>query len=126
MIDKRTPLTSEEPKYRKKSQNKGLSRSKHKHIYETVLLYRYYHFTDTRTGRERVTENCHPTKICSICNRIDYQDDDPSYYEYVPIENHPSWREKILTEKALALPKYYIKDFGDKFAIKMEENDSEN
>lgn len=124
MNEKRMPLMNEEPKHRKKSKGNGLPRSKHKHIYETVLLYRYYHHTDLATGGDKMSESFAPTKVCTICGRVDYVDNDPSYYTYEPIKNLPFLcKEKILTEKALNLPKWYLEDYWDKFAIKMEEQD---
>lgn len=80
MNEKRTPLINEEPRHKKRSTAKGLPRSKHKHIYETVLLYRYYHHKSFKDGSDLVTERCTPTKVCAICGRIDYVDTDPSYY----------------------------------------------
>lgn len=122
MDEKRMPLINEEPKHRKKSKGNGLPRSKHKHIYETVLLYRYYHHTDLKTGGDKVTERVTPTKVCSICGRVDYVDHDPSYYTFVPIKSLPVLcSEKVLTEKALSLPKWRLEDCYDKFAIKIEE-----
>lgn len=122
MNEKRIPLTNEEPKYKKKSKGKGLPRSKHKHTYETVLLHRYYHYTNCETGGDRVTENIAPTKVCSICGRVSYIDHDPAYYTFVPIKNLPfPCRERALTEEALNLPKWRVEDCYDKFAIKMEE-----
>lgn len=124
MNEKRMPLMNEEPKHKKKSKGNGLPRSKHKHIYETVLLYRYYHYTNYETGGDKVVENVTPTKVCTICGRVDYTDRDPSYYTMVPLKYFPfSVYEKVLTEKALSLPKWVVKDTFDKFAIKMEETD---
>lgn len=124
MNDKRMPLINEEPKHRKKSKGNGLPRSKHKHMYETVLLYRYYHHTDLATGGDRVTESFMPTKVCSICGRVDYVDHDPSYYTDVPLKYLPfSAHERVLTEKALSLPKWELENYWDKFAIKAEETD---
>ena len=122
MNERRNPLTSDEPKYRKKSQNKGLSRSKHKHVYETVLLHRPLRYTDPNTGGVAVKEFLEPTKMCSICNKVDGRDDDPSYYDCTKVADHPHcYYERTLSEKALNLPNYYLKDFCDKFAIKKEE-----
>lgn len=122
MEERRIPLINEEAKYKKKSQGNGLPRSKHKHIYETVLLYSYYHFTDLKTGGDKVHESVMPTRVCSICGRVDYADNDPSYYTMVPLKHLPfSAYEKVLTEKALSLPKWRLVDCYDKFAIKMEE-----
>ena len=122
MNEKRMPLINEEPKHRKKSKGNGLPRSKHKHLYETVLLYRYYHHTDLATGGDKLSVSFAPTRVCTICGRVEHVDNDPSYYTYEPIKNLPFiCKEKILTEKALNLPKWYLEDYWDKFAIKMEE-----
>ena len=99
-----------------------MPRSKHKHEYETVLLSRYYRFPDLDTGLEMVYEQRRPTKVCTICGRIDYMDDDPSYYEIIQSTlNPPFIYEKVLTEKALNLPKWHVEDRYGKFAIKKEE-----
>ena len=119
MNEKRIPLTEEEPKYKKKSKGNGLPRSKHKHTYETVLLYSYYHHTDLKTGADKITESKMPTKVCTICGRVDAVDF--SYYNLVPIDNHPfNCKERVLKEEALNLPKWYVKDYFDKFAIEMK------
>ena len=117
----RIPLTNEEPKYRKKSQSKGQPRSKHKHIYETVLLTRDYHTTDYKTGKPKVSQTILPTKVCTICGRIAEFDKDPSFYVKEPISDLPFIvYKKVLSEKALNLPKWYAEDFWDKFAEKMD------
>lgn len=118
MNDKRILLTDEETRHRKKSTAKGLPRSKHKHIYETVLLKRYYNHTDFKTGKPVITCSELPTKVCKICGRVDRVDRDPSYYVHNQIQDLP-WRvySTELSEKALQLPKWYINDFFDKFAI---------
>lgn len=122
MNDKRTILTDEEPKHKKKSKGNGLPRSKHKHTYETVLLSRYYRFPDLDTGLEKVYEQRRPTKVCTICGRIDYMDDDPSYYEIIQSTlNPPFIYEKVLTEKALNLPRWKVEEPYGKFATKKEE-----
>ena len=54
MDDKRIPLLDEEPKHKKKSKGNGEPRSKHKHVYETVLLHRHYRFIDHKTGKEHI------------------------------------------------------------------------
>ena len=121
MNDKRIPLENDKPKHKKKSKAKGEPRSKHKHIYETVLLIKYYYGTDFRTGASRVTEMTYPTKVCTICGRIGETDRDESYY--VKSDNSTRWlwcHSDDLSEKALALPKWYADDFWDKFAHKGE------
>jgi hypothetical protein len=122
MNDKRTILTDEEPKHKKKSKGNGLPRSKHKHEYETVLLHRYYSFPDLQTGKDKIHEQRNPTRVCTICGRIDYVDDDPSYYTVKPIAK-TRFRVfgKELSEKALNLPKWQVEEPYGKFAVKMEE-----
>ena len=122
MNDKRTILTDEEPKHKKKSQGNGLPRSKHKHIYETVLLHHEFRYTSPKTGKEVVVPKKVPTKVCVVCGRIDYVDTDPSYSEAVQSAlGFPYIYERVLTEKALKLPKWRTDSIYDKFAIKIEE-----
>ena len=121
MNEKRVPLTDEEPKHKKKSIAKGQPRSKHKHIYETVLLTKDYHTTDN-TGKPKIVQNTYPTKVCTICGRIDSVDHDQSFYIKKTVPNLPFLAfESVLSEKALNLPKWYAGDFWDKFAVKMPE-----
>lgn len=117
MSNKVDLIDDEIPAYRKKSNKKGQPRSKHKHIYETVLLTRYYHFN---IGEPRTSESKQPTKVCTICGRIDYVDDDESLYDVHPDTNIKWAVVKDLSEKALSLPKWHA-DFFDKFATKMED-----
>lgn len=117
MGDKINLIDDEIPIHKKKSKNKGQPRSKHKHIYETVLLTRYYHFN---LGEPRTSECKQPTKVCTICGRIDYVDYDESLYDVHPDTNIKWAFVKDLSEKALGLPKWYVDDL-DKFAIKMED-----
>ena len=121
MNDKMNLIDDDIPAYKKKSKKKGQPRSKHKHIYETVLLIRDYHYNDFKTGKPAISQTILPTKICTICGRIDEVDDDQSYYIKNPIPNLPFFAfRKELSEKALSLPKWKC-DFFDKFAVKMEE-----
>ena len=121
MNDKREPFTAEVPKYRKKSKAKGLPRADHKHLYETVLLTKIYHGTDFKTGRPRITEHQLPTKVCTICGRIDCIDRDPKYYIRKQIANLPFIaHEELLSEKAIKLPQWLAEDFWDKFAVKID------
>lgn len=111
-------IDDEIPTYRKKSKKKGQPRANHKHMYETVLLTRYYHYN---LGEPRTSESKRPTKVCVICGRIDYVDDDPSYYVKNKVPGIPVLAyEKALSEKALSLPKWHTDAF-DKFAIKTED-----
>lgn len=127
MNDKTNLIDDDIPAHKKKSKNKGLPRSKHKHIYETVLLIRDYHITDCKTGKPKVTQCMQPTKVCIICGRIDEVDKDESLWEKHPDPNVKSWMiwRRELSEKALALPKWHC-DFLDKFAVKMELESDES
>lgn len=117
MSNKRNLIDDAIPAYRKKSKKKGQPRANHKHIYETVLLTRYCHFN---LGELRVSETKLPTKVCTICGRIDYVDYDESFYDVHPDTNIKWALVKDLSEKALSLPKWHADSF-DKFATKMEE-----
>jgi hypothetical protein len=117
-----TTDTLEVPKYRKKSKAKGLPRADHKHLYETVLLTKRYNGTDFKTGRPRITEHQLPTKVCTICGRIDYVDIDPRYYVSKQIADIPIIvHEKVLSAEALKLPQWVADDFFDKFARRLDE-----
>ena len=114
-------LVDEVPKHKKKSVSKGLPRSKHKHIYETVLLTKKYHGTDFKTGRPKITETQLPTKVCTICGRIEHTDKDPKYYNRNKIPDLPiRVYEDALSDEALKLPKWLAEDFWDKFATKID------
>lgn len=117
MSNKIDLIDDEIPAHRKKSQKKGRHRADHKHTYETVLLTRYYH---SNLGEPRTSESKQPTKVCTICGRIDYVDNDESLYEMRP-DNKIKWAwAKELSDKALSLPKWHVDGF-DKFATKMED-----
>lgn len=104
-------------KYKKKSKAKGLSRSNHKHNYETVLLYTTYNFKSEVLKNKQLI---YPVKLCTICGRIKSTDKDPSYYVEKLINTDLPCKcySRILSEKALSLPKWYAKDIFDKFAVK--------
>ena len=119
MKNKPQLLDNDVPKYRKKAVSKGLPRADHKHLYETVLLTKKYHGTDFKTGRPRITETQYPTKVCTICGRIDCTDPDPKYFIKKPVSGLPiNVYEKELSENALKLPRWHADDFWDKFAKK--------
>jgi hypothetical protein len=104
----------DEPKYRKKSKAKGQPRSKHKHIYEVVLLTRYFTIPD-RQGNPKMCSAVAPYRVCTVCGRIDDMLFDDEYYIGVP-RRYP----RELSEKALALPKWHCNKYFDKFAVKTE------
>ena len=109
-------------KYKKKSISKGQPRSKHKHIYETVLLITKYKTVELATGKERINERYNPTKVCVECGRVEYVDRDPKYYNIKLIEGLPyRIATKELSDEALKLPKWVISDYRDKFATKIED-----
>lgn len=122
MSDNINLIDDEVPAYKKKSKKKGQPRADHKHVYETVLLTKFYHGTDFKTGKPSVSEQSLPTKVCTVCGRIDDVDWDESYYakKEVSSVSFVAYSSRELTEKALSLQKWHA-DFFDKFAIKMEE-----
>ena len=114
-------IYDEVPAYKKKSKKKGQPRADHKHVYETVLLTKFYHGIDFKTGKPSISEQSLPTKVCTVCGRIDDVDWDESYYakKEVSSVNFVAFSRE-LTEKALNLQKWHA-DFFDKFATRMEE-----
>ena len=127
MNDKTSLIDDDIPAYKKKSNKKGLPRSKHKHIYETVLLCRNWHYNDPYNSEPKVKQINTPTKVCVICGRVDCLDDDPSYYIKQEVGHLPFLLHKTeLSEKALGLPKWYVEDYFDKFAIKMEDESDDS
>lgn len=111
-------LTIDEPiKYKKKSKARGLPRSNHKHKYETVLLHANYNFN---SGVSKNKQFIYPAKVCIVCGRIKSTDKDPSYYVKKLINTDLPYKvySKSLSEKALSLPKWYVNDLFDKFAVK--------
>ena len=97
-------------KHVKKSKANGMPRSKHKHVYETVLLEREF---------DKFERKCYTsTKVCMICGYIGKDDNDPSYY--IDEQRNILWiQQGNLSEKAFNLPKWYAKDWS-KFAVKVE------
>lgn len=114
-------------KYKKRSTAKGQPRSKHKHIYETVLLVRHYEVPDIHTGKQVEKESRYPTKVCTICGRIDEIDYDDKWYnkEEHKQNKHLKWTyfTKELSDEALKLPVWICSSYFDKFATPLEEKD---
>lgn len=118
MSNKFDIIDDEVPAYKKKSKKRGQPRADHKHTYETMLLIRRYEFN---LGTPRISEHKQPTKVCTICGRIDCVDRDPSFYVKNQVTGIPFLvYEKDLSEKALNLPKWYADAYG-KFATKVED-----
>ena len=116
-------IEDEVGKYRKKSTAKGQPRSKHKHIYETVLLITPYEVPDVLTGKQIKKEHRYPTKVCTICGRVDTIDYDEKWYNKEEHKHFLQWTyfTKELSDAALKLPVWFHNDYGDKFAIPMED-----
>lgn len=110
---------NEVPKYKKKSQAKGQPRSNHKHTYETVLLTTISETQDYKTGLKKKIYNSFPTKVCTICGRIDKVDWDSSYY-IEEQKGYPFLCSPKLSDKALSLSRWICNSF-DKFATKEVE-----
>lgn len=116
MDAKRRPIENDEPRHRKKSKKKGRPRADHKHEYKTVLLLNEYvlnHFPDKPVLTKR------PMKVCMICGRVG--DIDYDQYDLVEMHGMPYriYEREIRNEESLE--KWYVDDYFDKFAKKMEE-----
>jgi len=119
MNEKRILLSDEAPKYKKKSNAKGLPRSKHKHIYETVLLHRKWNGTDFKTGKPKIEIIPIPTKVCTVCGRVSETDMDSKYYIQEKVDGLPFlYNEKRLSKQVEKLEKWYTEDYFDKFATR--------
>lgn len=116
MNEKREPFENEVPKHRKKSKKKGRPRADHKHEYKTVLLIREWE-NPYKPGEKHQVE--FPNEICMICGRIG--DIDYSMYEFVEIHNMPYRIHERNIKNKETLEKWYVDDYFDKFAKKMEE-----
>ena len=116
-------IEDEVGKYRKKSRAKGQPRSKHKHIYKTVLLITPYQVPDIHTGKQIEKEHKYPTKVCTICGRVADIDYDDLWYKREE-HKHLKWIyfTKELSDAALKLPIWFCNDYFDKFATPMEGN----
>lgn len=113
-------LENEVPKYRKKSKGTDKTKSNHKHVYETVLLQTRYTF-NLGTTRTHIHEA--PTRVCTICGRVDYVDNSPEYYINKQVPDMPfKVTQKVLSEKALKLPRW-VYDTHDKVATRVVDND---
>ena len=121
MDEKRKPFENEVPKHKKKSKKKGQPRADHKHEYKTVLLLKEYmnqYFPDKPTMHKL------PTKVCVICGRIGNVDMD--MYDLVEIKDMIPYKihERVIRDEE-SLEKWYVDDYFDKFAKKMEETNEQ-
>lgn len=107
-------------RYRKKSHSRGQSRSKHKHVYKTVLLTTKLEFLNVNTGKPILHTHDAPTKVCQICGRISYVDYNSIYYEESEQLNVPYIKHSPLSQVALELPRWEA-HFLDKIATRKGE-----
>lgn len=112
---KEIPETPDDVRYQKKSTSKGQSRSKHKHLYETVCLHHKYSLTKTHDPNPWNVDYYSATKVCVICGRINEEDD--AYY--LKEEGNNGWgnyfKTKLIPE-AFNLPRWIVKDLRCKYA----------
>lgn len=116
MDAKRQPIENDEPRHRKKSKKRGQPRADHKHEYKTVLLLNKF-VSDYFPDKERLIKR--PAKVCMVCGRVG--NTDFSQYDLVEIPDMPYriCEREIRDEDKLE--KWYVDDYFDKFAKKMEE-----
>ena len=110
-------------KYRTRSTAKVRPRSKHKHMYETVLLTCHYKVPDVNTGKQIEKESRQPTKVCTVCGRIDKKDNNEMWYNKQE-HKHLKWTyfTNELSEAALKLPVWHCTSYFDNTAIPAETN----
>lgn len=117
MDAKRRPIENDEPRHRKKSKKKGRPRADHKHEYKTVLLCRYFDHP-FKPGERVLYEDA--TKVCAICGRVGEIDRDQYELVYAEKNGCRLFGMERLRDKG-TLEKWYIENYLDKFAKKMEE-----
>lgn len=105
MNEKRTPIEQEIPKYKSKSKKKGRSRADHKHEYKKVVVHSWWENPFKQNTKDEHIEVC---EVCTICGRIG---------EYITIRVFQSENFYDIT----GLEHWYVDDYFDKFAKKMEE-----
>ena len=117
---KEIPLAPEETKYKKKSNAKGLSRSKHKHEYKTVLLHHEYSLTKPHDPNPWRVCKDEATQVCTICGRIG--DCDNTFYEKTEggKVGKFSFLKTELIKEAYDLEKWETTECGEKYARKCE------
>ena len=116
MNEKREPFEDDVPKCRKKSKKKGQPRADHKHEYKTVLLLNEY-VNRYFPGKPALSKQ--PTKICMVCGRVG--DIDYDRYEMVEVHGMLCRAHECEIKDEESLEKWYVDDYFDKFAKKMEE-----
>lgn len=116
MNEKKHAFEDTELRHRKKSTKRGRPRADHKHEYKTVLLIRTWE-NPYKPGEKHLNE--FPNKICMICGRIG--DIDHSMYELIEIQDMPYRIHERNIKNKETLEKWYVDDYFDKFAKKMEE-----
>ncbi len=121
MIDREKQIVDEVPKHKKKSKKKGQPRADHKHEYKTVLLLNEY---VNRYWPDKTTLYELPKKVCTICGRVG--DTDMSMYDLVEIEDPLPYKihKRVIRDKE-SLEKWYVDDYFDKFAKKMDGEEHE-
>ena len=115
MKEKRIPLEEDVPKHKKKSKKSGLPRADHKHEYKTVLLIREWVNPYNTSNKSTVKT---PTRVCMVCGRIGHIDH--SMYDQVEISNVLYRISEYTIKDENTLEKWYVDDYFDKFAKKME------
>ena len=118
MNDRRIPLETEMPKHKKRSKKRGQPRADHKHEYKTVLLLHEYEHPWS-PGETSLIKR--PVKVCMICGRVG--DTDFDYYDHVEMPDMPyKICERVIKDED-SLEKWYVDDFLDKFAKKVDDSD---
>lgn len=113
--EKREPIEDDIPKHKKKSKKKGRPRADHKHEYKTVLLLNEYE-SHYFPGKKDLTKR--PVKVCTLCGRVG--DIDFEQYDLVEMHGMPYRIHERKIKDEESLEKWYVDDYFDKFAKKVE------
>lgn len=113
------PPVPEESRYKKKSGNKGLPRSRHKHTYKTVLVHHKYSLTKAHDPHPWKVDYYSATKVCTVCGRIG-TNDQAFYTNEFGYNNLGRYLESKLTMEAYNLELWVADDAFCKFAHRAE------
>ena len=108
---KEIPIAPDISKHKKKKEKKDKTPwNKHKHKYSIVLL-------ECANSIDGTILNKCPSKVCTICGRVDSAVKDGKYYVSKPLTYLPFFLyEKELSEEALKLPVWHMDNWLDKQA----------
>lgn len=106
MNERHKPVEQEIPKYKSKSKKKGQPRADHKHEYKKVVVHSWWQNPFKQNVKDEHIEVCN---VCTICGRIG---------DYITAR---FFQTEEFEYDIKDLEHWYVDDYFDKFAKKLEE-----